>query len=273
MANDAIAINEFKVRLIDVFMYVPPIVWKGDCIGHIGKNDTFFFVLEGECFLVIDDEYSIIRPGQLAFLPKGKKRAYTHASEHFCMYEMAFSANGDGQNLMEILGLTQSNFVVDVPEKEKMCSLFENSFRKELFKEPIYDVSWCANVLNIIKCYAESHKKSNEENADLFEPVLSYMKNNLKKNIKTSDLSSLVYMQPTYFIRRFKDTFGLPPSAYLTRLKLYNSMKLLISTNESIEHISEMVGISDTSYFARMFKKHCGSTPTEYRRAFRKGQQ
>ena len=73
VANNTIAINELSVKPIDMFLYSPPLVWKGDRVGHIGINDTFFFVLEGECFINIDNEYSIIRPGQLAFLPKGRE--------------------------------------------------------------------------------------------------------------------------------------------------------------------------------------------------------
>lgn len=270
MANETVVINKLSVKPIDVLLYVPPIVWKGDCVGHIGINDTFFFVLEGECFLSIDNEYSIIRPGQLAFLPKGKKRAYTHVSEKFCMYEMAFSAQADDKNLMEILGLSKSDFVVDIANREEMSALFENSCRRELFKNPLYDVTWCANIMNIIKIYAESHRKLSKKNSELFKPVLSYMNNNLTKQIKTEEMSALVYMQPTYFIKKFKECFGLPPSAYFSRLKLYKSMEFLVSTNDSIEHISARVGITDTSYFARMFRKNCGITPTEYRNAFRR---
>jgi len=270
MANKTIVINELNLKPIDIYLYVPPMVWKGDCVGHIGKNDTFFFVLEGECFLTIDNEYSIIRPGQLAFLPKGKKRAYTHVSERFCMYGMAFSAQSDGKNLMQILNLTEENFVVDIENKEEMSAFFENSYRVELFKDPLYDVTWCANIMNIIKTYARAHRNHSEKNSKLFKPVLLYMKNNLTKQIKTEELSSLVYMQPTYFTRRFKEVFGIPPYTYFLRLKLYKAMELLVSTNESIERISSYVGITDTSYFARMFKKNCGVTPTEYRNAFRK---
>lgn len=269
MANDTIVINELKIKPIDIFMYVPPIVWKGDCVGHIGKNDTFFWVLEGECFLNIENEYSIIRPGQLAFLPKGKMRSYTHVSEHFSMYEMAFSAEADEKNLMDILGLCEHSFVVNIPEKETMSKLFENSFRKELYKDPIYDVGWCSNILSIIKYYAEAHRSQSKKNSELFAPVIKYMKDNMKTLIKTEDLCTLVYMQPTYFIRRFKEFFSIPPQSYLAHLRLCKAMELLASTEYSIDKISEEVGISDSSYFARVFKKSCGISPSEYRNAFK----
>ena len=264
-----VAIKDLTLTPLAVHLYIPPIIWKGDCVGHIGEADTFFWVLEGECFLNIDSQYYLIRPGQLAFLPKGKLRSYTHASEPFCMYEMAFEATLSGRNLMESLELTTSDFVVDIPEKEEISRLFEHAFRKELFKNPIYDLSWCANIIEIIRYYTENHQKLEGEDSYLFAPVLDYMRQNLSLTISTNQLADLIHMQPNYFIRRFKATYGIPPISYLNRLRLYRSMELLSSTKLSMEEIAKEIGMADTSYFARFFKKNSGATPSEYRKSFR----
>ncbi len=270
MEKQIFTLNELSVEPVGVFLYVPPIVWKGDSVGHIGENDIFFWVLEGECFLSIDSQSYIVRPGQLAYLPKGKMRAYTHASERFSMYEMAFVAKANGEELMEVLGLGGQNFVVDIPNKEEMSFLFENSHRKELFKNPLYDVAWCANIINIIRIYAEERQKQSGKDSLIFKPVLEYMINNIDKLVKIEELSSLVYMQPTYFIKRFRKNYGIPPMAYLNRMRMYKAMGLLAGTDISIEEIARNVGVFDTSYFSRIFKKHCNVTPSDYRQEFRK---
>jgi len=264
------ALKNVSVTPMAVYLYVPPIVWKGDSVGHIGGNDLFFWVLEGECFLKIDSESYIIRPGQLAFLPKGKMRTYTHISEKFSMYEMAFVAESDGKNLMEQLGLSEENYVVDIPNREEMSFLFESSCRTEMFKNPIYDMAWCANIINIIRIYTEQRNKIESSESVFFRPVTSYMNENIEKNINLNELAELVFMQPNYFITRFKKTFGLSPIAYLNRLRIYKAMSLISTSDTSIDEIAKSVGILDTSYFARVFKKHCGATPSEYRRAFRR---
>ncbi len=263
-------LENLKIKPIGVYLYVPPIVWKGDAVGHIGENDIFFWVLEGECFLHIDSESYIVRPGQLAYLPKGKMRSYTHASEHFSMYEMAFDVKANGEEIMEVLGLTEHNFVVDIADTKEMSTLFESSHRKELYKNPIYDVAWCANIINIIRIYTEERQKQNTDKVVIFKPVLQYMTNNINKSLKTEDFAELVYMQPTYFIKCFKKQYGLPPIAYFNRMKMYKAMGMLAGTDLPIEDISSEVGISDTSYFARIFKKHCGISPTKYRAEFKK---
>lgn len=270
MQEQIFELKDLTVSPIELSLYVPPIVWKGDSVGHIGVNDLFFWVLEGECFLNIDSKTHIIRPNQLAFLPKGKMRAYTHASEHFSMYEMAFSATSGGENLMNILGLCDQNFVVDVPNPAEITALFESSNRIEFTKNPLHDLKWCANIINIISIYTEERRKLSENDNSVFKVVLEYMSNNLSDSIRTEELASLVYMQPTYFIKKFGDVYGLPPMTYLNRMRMYKAMGMLAGTSKSIEQIAHEIGISDVSYFARVFKKHCGISPTAYRAEFKK---
>lgn len=263
------SVRELCVSPIRIFMHVPPVVWKGDPIGHTGTWDTFFWVLEGECYLNIDNQYYIARPGQLVFLPKGKHRSYSHASRTFSMYEMSFGATVNNLNLMDVLGLADGDFVADIADREEMSRLFERSNRVELYKDPLYDIGWCANIVNIIRLYAEAHHRQTDQAELRFAPILEYMTANLSRSINMEELAGLIHMQPTYFIRRFKDTYGLPPMAYLGRLRIHKAMELLASTDQSIEQISGSVGIQDAAYFARFFKKHCGITPSEYRNVFK----
>lgn len=268
MENALFTLKKLSIEPIRISLYVPPIVWKGDSVGHIGQRDLFFWVLEGECFLQIDSQSYIIRPGQLAYLPKGKMRAYTHASAGFSMYEMAFDAKANGKNLMEILGLSENDYVVDIPDIEKMSNLFESSHRKELYKNPIYDVAWCANIINIITLYANERNKLSGSDSAVFKPVLEYMSKNINRTVKISELASLCYMQSTYFVKRFHEKYSMPPLSYFNRMRIYKAMGLLAGTDKTIEEISREIGISDTSYFSRVFKKYCKITPSEYRMQF-----
>ncbi len=261
-------LEEINVKPVGVWIYTPPIVWKGDRVGHIGYNDNFFFVLEGECYININGHSSIIREGQLAFLPKGKMRAYTHTSERFVMYEMAFSAKVGDLNLMEYIGLCEDSFVVDVTDKKRMAEYFETTCRKEMQRDPLFEIGWCSVILAIIREYAEARRKLMTGDGRLFAPVIEYMKQNLARPIKTEELAEKVFMQTTYFIRRFGNVYGISPQSYLTKMRMNRAMELLSSTDMPIEEIAKAVGIADTSYFSRVFKKHCGTSPGSYRAAF-----
>jgi len=259
-----------SVKPIVVQIYMPPIVWKGDCMGHIGINDTFFYVVEGECFLHIDQETSIIRPGQLAYLPKGKKRTYTHTSGRFEMYEVGFAATADGISLTETLGLTERDFVVDICEedRQRIRDMFRRSNKVQMFIDPLHEVEWSVNILEMIRIYTLAHRATEGSERKVLEPALRFISDNLSSPITTEMLAESVHMQPTYFIRKFKRIMGITPQSYIGKLRLYRAMGLLLSADIRIEAVSKAVGMEDPSYFSRFFKKHSGVTPGEYRRAF-----
>lgn len=268
MTEDFFKLEKLTITPGGVHIYIPPIIWKGDSIGHIGKFDVFFFVLEGECFLNVDSHSYIVRKGQLAYLPQGKMRTYTQVSDKFSMYEIRFLAEANNSHLMSVLGLTEQNLVVDIENQDEIREYFEKNSRNEMYKNPLYDVVWTANLINIIRIYAESRHKQDGKDSLFFKPVLEYMNKNIDKQISLSELAKLVYMHPTYFVKRFHKNFGMPPLAYLNKTRIYIAMGMLSGTKKSIDEISKQVGIPDASYFSRIFKKRTGISPTEYRNAF-----
>ena len=270
MDSPILDLKNINIAPDSVHLYIPPIVWKGDSIGHIGTFDVFFLVLEGECFLRIEGEHFIVSKGQLAFLPKGKMRQYTQISENFSMYEVRFDASTDGENLMQALGLADSDYVVNLRSSNEVQTLFESSSREELFKSPLYFLDLSSNIINIIRIYTEERRLQKGSDSGFFKPVLEYMSENLEKSLTLSELSAIVFMHPTYFVRRFGQCFGISPLAYFNRMKIYYTMGLLTSTHASVEEIAKAVGFSDSSYFARVFKKYTSTTPTEYRAAFKR---
>ena len=97
-----------------------------------------------------------------------------------------------------------------------------------------------------------------------------YMEEHISEQVRVEDLSAIVYMEPTYFIRKFKKEFGQPPLTYFIGMKMNRAMQYLSTTDLSIEEISRLIGINDVAYFSRLFKKSCNISPSEYRKTFKK---
>lgn len=70
------------------------------------------------------------------------------------------------------------------------------------------------------------------------------------------------------FMRRFQAATGDKPLHYLQRLRIETAKGLLSTTRKSIKTISYEVGYDDASFFARLFRQHCGLSPNQYRRQF-----
>ena len=262
-------LENFKISPKMVQLFIPPIRWKGDPKGHIGVYDTFFYVVSGECCVIIDNESFILSQGELAFLPKGKMRTYSNMSSDITLYEINFEAEINGQNWYDKLMLEDGNYSVKTENTDEIKALFENSVRYELNKNLIYDVLFCSNLMNIIRIFIFEKFKANNS-ASSFKKVIDYMKNNLKKTVKISELAELAYMQETYFIKKFKKALGYSPITYLNKMRIYKAMTYLAEGSLTLSEIGHKVGIYDSSYFSKIFKTHCGITPGEYRHIFSK---
>lgn len=81
-----------------------------------------------------------------------------------------------------------------------------------------------------------------------------------------SELAKLVSLDPAYLIRLFRQHVGLPPVAYVARIRTERAAGLLASTDEPIARVGALVGWPDPAHFARRFRALAGISPTEYRR-------
>jgi AraC-like DNA-binding protein len=66
----------------------------------------------------------------------------------------------------------------------------------------------------------------------------------------------------------FRTEFGARITEYLQSLRLEKAQFLLKHSDIPIAKVAELVGISSQQYLSRLFHKHVGKTPQEYRRSY-----
>ena len=259
----------FNLNAIAVELYSTPITWKGDPVGHIGKKDAFFYVVKGECYVRIENESFIIKEGELAFLPEGKMRTYSTINSEFVMYEYNFDFTIDGKRWVDILELDDGRYNVAVDNPEYVEKLYEQSFRREMHKDKMYDVVWYASLSELIKQYVIKRRELDSK-FQPFKEVIRYIEDNIANSFRIDELSEIACMQSSYFIKKFKASFGVTPITYINKMKMYKAMSVLASSDCSVEKAGEKVGISDNSYFSKLFRQYCYTTPADYRKMFNK---
>jgi transcriptional regulator GlxA family with amidase domain len=70
------------------------------------------------------------------------------------------------------------------------------------------------------------------------------------------------------FKRRFTQATGMPPLAYVQRLRVEDAKRRLERTDDAIDEIGWKVGYEDPAFFRRLFKRMTGLSPGVYRRRF-----
>lgn len=108
-------------------------------------------------------------------------------------------------------------------------------------------------------------QKNKENWPESVKRAAELMEINYAQMISIDQLSEHVALSKYHLIRRFSDSTGLTPGAYLTRVRTEKAMDLLRGTSLSIETIAERVGYSSGSYFIKAFRRLTGLTPGEFR--------
>lgn len=98
---------------------------------------------------------------------------------------------------------------------------------------------------------------------------MELMEERLSEDISLDELAAEARLSPFHFARMFKQSVGVPPRVYLTRLRLEKACELLESTDLPVTEIAMEVGYSSNQVLARLFFKHRHMTPSDYRRAVR----
>lgn len=96
------------------------------------------------------------------------------------------------------------------------------------------------------------------------------LESDLGRNITLSDLASEVGLSPFHFSRAFKQSVGVPPHRYRTKLRVETACRLLETTDAPITDIAFQVSYESSQALARIFVQEMGITPSQWRRERRR---
>lgn len=90
------------------------------------------------------------------------------------------------------------------------------------------------------------------------------LKQNLSSPITISNLAKEVGTNPSKLQEGFRYTFGLTVNNYLNKLRLEYAYEQIVIGELNIGEISDNIGISNKSYFSRLFKAKYNINPKEF---------
>jgi transcriptional regulator GlxA family with amidase domain len=96
-------------------------------------------------------------------------------------------------------------------------------------------------------------------------PILLYIQNNLKRDIKVEELADMACFSKDHFSKVFKSITGMAPCDFIIRKRIERAQFLLLTTELGQNEIIEQTGFKSASYFSRIFKKYTSYTPAKYR--------
>jgi AraC family transcriptional activator FtrA len=98
--------------------------------------------------------------------------------------------------------------------------------------------------------------------------LLEWVQGRLSEDLSVARLGRRAAMSPRTFARRFREETGATPHRWLTHQRLLAAQRLLETTNQSIDHIAEAVGLRTAETLRLHFRRTLRTSPTAYRRRF-----
>lgn len=96
--------------------------------------------------------------------------------------------------------------------------------------------------------------------------MIGFIQKNYARRITLKEIAASGAVGQSKCCKLFAKYFGQTPNTYLNQYRLNKSLELLENGDLSITEIALSVGFSGASYYAEIFHKCFGKSPTEFRR-------
>lgn len=224
--------------------------------GHfsIGKN--------GESVEIHENQYVI--------LPAGVPHEYSSCTQspwtiywiHFGGTLASYYANG-ADVPKDVRPNTESRISNRISLFEEILSVM----RMELSDDNLHYASSMLHHFLASLRFLHTYRGVNMQNKDtnIISAAQHYMAENLERRLTLKQVADYVGLSVSNFSMKFHRETGCSPIAYINRLRIEQACYMLKATDMHVNQICYKVGINDALYFSRIFSKHTGVSPTEYR--------
>lgn len=160
-------------------------------------------------------------------------------------------------------------------EKTVMCLYQKEQYQAlEYSSKQIDNAKTLADLNAYITTHAKKminkHQQELKNNSAVLQVLDIIIREYDDPNLSVNKLADKVYLTPTYLAGLFKKSTGKTIGKHLTDFRIEKAKHLLKNKRYKLYYIANMVGYSDSNYFAKVFKRETGMPPSEYREKYLK---
>ena len=256
---------------------------------HIHNEFEIFIVLKGSGIAKIKNKSYSLKAGDIFLINSGEVHSYMRDP----LYSLDVEDTGDvplflfvqisnhclreyfPQIRTTVFNSCNLRDYLSDEEANSMINLLVQSAKIYFTEEPLYQLNVLSNIAKVmVSCYKEvpheiisEAQKTNLKQKNLrVERIISYIDANFETQIRLQDLAEQENLSPTHFSHLFTSLFGVTFQNYVNIKRMEQCIRLMPNKEKTLLEISYESGFSDPKYMNRMFIKHFGYTPKEYRK-------
>lgn len=150
-------------------------------------------------------------------------------------------------------------------------------------KKPFYPEELYASIHNLLegrKSIIEKYKDTlennlsnarskveNDANLKYLQAVTDIILTEIQNpELNTTFIAEKMFVSPSQLNRKLNGITGQAAISYILKVKLNTAKKMLQTPSYTIADVSDACGFNDPGYFARVFKREFGITPSQYQK-------
>ncbi len=235
-----------------------------------GREDyQLLYVASGKIHLMSNGQEKVLSKGtMILFRPKDPQVYYQYASEKPETYWVHFTGS-DVDNLLEYYGIPKNENIFFTGTAPDYQWLFRQMIQELQLHRVNYDDLLNLNLRHmflVINRYLQEGNTIGTAMLDEVERATHYFNDHYREPIVIEDYAAERMMTANWFTQIFKKITKVTPMQYIISLRITDAMNLIDNSGLNMTQIAAAVGYDNSMYFSRLFKKHTGMTPSEYKK-------
>jgi AraC-like DNA-binding protein len=256
----------------------------GDEKLHLHMGYEIYLFYQGNATMIIGDQVYPLQSGDLVFIP-GQTPHIAKADAAYPYFRTTINFLDTHVGMFPnpiiepILQLFQNNGLLihlDLSEQheiEKLVSKMNGELIKDEFGNETMAAASLFELLIIVYRKVQAMNKQTQyrhltQQEMYVEQILSIINHAFNEEMDLDFIANSININKHYMCHCFKAVTGYTISTYIQHKRMEEAKKLLQFSPQSMTSIGQSVGIRNVSHFSRLFKEHCGMTPSAFRKEY-----
>ena len=236
-----------------------------------GRNDHYlFYIVEGSVEIEADGRMVRVDRQSFVFFPPHIRQLIRYpADPELSIYYVHFTGAAAGEAMRSF-----------APNEVTVCPVQDHTMAEVLFRQlyqsvlsarvihgqiHITDLKSNGLLLQLISLMVQNTMERMQPEDDSVVSAMLYISEHFRENISLEQCAADAHLSLSRFAHLFREKMGISPHRFILSKRIDEAKELLRYSSMTISEIAKSVGFDDSSYFSRIFRKHTGHPPTDYR--------
>jgi AraC-like DNA-binding protein len=258
----------------------PAPLWVNNCGAYIdwqknkrtlrpdGRADwQLILITEGRGFFTVDGKQLELPANSILLYPPHARQEYRFFKADSPSFWWVHFSGTLADSLCARLGADGGEpYSFPVRDAKRLIPILSRMHEHMALGEDVSEVFLSGCLCELIGECESERKRTSEHTDEDVERVCTYMKLHFKEHVGVDEYARIAGLSKYHFIRRFSAYTKKTPIEYVTDVRMQRARELLSGDELSVRECAEILGYSDQFYFCRVFKKHVGLSPAQFRR-------